>query len=221
MTVLVVILVLVLVAVVVFSLLRERSRRNPKLQTPSPARVVFPFTGHALSQRGLDAALRLARVDSATLVPVFLAQVPLHLPLDAALPIQCDAALPLLEAVEHRAVRSGVAVDSRIERGRSYRHALRQMLAHEHFDTVVVTAADAGGTAGLAPDDISWLLENVPGEIIVIRPGTVDLQDYLMSGGPARPKSRQSRVSRASGKRSEGAQARPRFHALRARSHPS
>jgi hypothetical protein len=40
---------------------------------------------------------------------------------------------------------------------------------------VVVTAADSG-SAGLLPEDISWLLENVPGEIIVIRPGTqVDL----------------------------------------------
>jgi hypothetical protein len=176
MTAVVVILVVALVAVIAFSLLRERDRRSTKLTTASPGRVVFPFTGTALSQRGLDAALRLARVDGATLVPVFLAQVPLHLPLDAALPVQCDAALPLLEAIEQRAVRSGVAVDSRIERGRSYRHALRQLIAHEHFDTVVVTAADRGST-GLAPDDISWLLENVPGEIIVIRPGTtaVDL----------------------------------------------
>jgi hypothetical protein len=170
MTAIVVILTVALVVLITVSVGRERSRRSPKLATPSPGRVVFPFTGHALSQRGLDAALRLARVDNATLVPVFLAQVPLHLPLDAALPVQCDAAMPLLEAIEQRAVRSGVAVDSRIERGRSYRHALRQMLAHEHFDTVVVTAADSG-SAGLLPEDISWLLENVPGEIIVIRPG--------------------------------------------------
>lgn len=200
MTALVVILAVALVALLTVTLGRERSRRNPKLATASPTRVVFPFTGTALSQRGLDAALRLARIDNATLVPVLLAQVPLHLPLDAALPVQCDAALPLLEAIEQRAVRSGVAVDSRIERGRSYRHALRELLAHEHFDTVVVTAADPGN-AGLSPDDISWLLENVPGEIIVIRPGTADLQDFLMQGRGARQKSRQSRSWRASGKR--------------------
>jgi Universal stress protein family len=215
-TALVVILAVALVVLVTVSLARERSHRSAKLATPSPGRVVFPFTGSALSQRGLDAALRLARVDGATLVPVFLVQVPLHLPLDAALPAACDGALPLLEAIEQRAARSGVAVDSRIERGRSYRHALRQMLEHEHFDTVVVTAADAGGRAGLAPDDISWLLENVPGEIIVIRPGTVDLQEFLLSAGPARQKFRQSRASRA-----EGAQARPRFLAQGARSHRS
>ena len=50
------------------------------------------------------------------------------------------------------------------------------MTLHETFDTTVVTAADSG-SSGLLPDEISWLLENVPGEIIVIRPGTqIDLE---------------------------------------------
>ena len=175
MTALVVILAVALIAVGAYAA-RERMGRKPRVSIPSEGRIVFPFIGSALSQRGLDAALRLARVDHATLVPVFLAQVPLHLPLDTALPLQAHAALPLLEAVEQRAVRSGVAVDSRIERGRSYRHALRELMTHERFDTLVVAAADSG-SAGLLPDDISWLLENVPGEIIVIRPGAtaVDL----------------------------------------------
>jgi hypothetical protein len=195
MTALAAILAVALVVLLTVSLGRERSRRSPKLSTPSPSRVVFPFTGAALSQRGLDAALRLARIDHATLVPVLLAQVPLHLPLDAALPIQCHAALPLLEAVEHRAVRSGVAVDSRIERGRSYRHALRELLAHEHFDTVVVTAADPGN-AGLSPDDISWLLENVPGEIIVIRPGGASQLDQMVLRDRARNGDRRKRLAR-------------------------
>jgi hypothetical protein len=219
--VLVVILAVAVVALVAFSLLRERGRRNPKLTTPSPGRVVFPFIGNALSQRGLDAALRIARIDGATLVPVFLAQVPMHLPLDAALPVQCDAALPLLEAIEQRAVRSGVAVDSRIERGRSYRHALRELLAHEHFDTVVVTAAADSGAAGLAPDDISWVLENVPGEIIVIRPGSADLQDFLMQGPGSRPRLRQSRSSRAADRRRTDQQPRTRSPASGGRSDPS
>jgi len=190
MTALVVILAAALAAVGALSVMRERGRRNPKLATASPGRVVFPFIGTALSPRGLDAALRLARVDGATLVPVFLAQVPLHLPLDTALPAQCDSAIPLLEAIEQRAVRSGVAVDSRIERGRSYRHALREMIAHESFDTCVVTAADSGN-AGLLPDDVSWLLENVPGEIIVIRPG-----EHALAPLPARTHRRRQATKR-------------------------
>jgi hypothetical protein len=185
MTVLVVILAAALLALGVALVVRERGARAPRLSTPSPTRILFPFIGTVLSARGLDAALRLARIDGATLVPVFLARVPMHLPLDAALPRQCDSALPLLEAIEHRAVRSGVAVDARIERGRSYHHALRQLVEHEPFDTVVVTAGDAG-SPGLLPDDISWLLEHVPGEIIVIRPGAPELLDEMILRDRAR-----------------------------------
>jgi hypothetical protein len=174
-TVIVVILAVAVVALAIVAV-RERRRGGSRVATASRARILFPFLGAELSQRGLDAALRIAQIDGATLVPVYLARVPMHLPLDTPLPIQCDSALPLLEAIEQRAARSGVTVDSRIERGRSYRHAMREMTAHETFDTTVVTAADSG-SSGLLPDEISWLLENVPGEIIVIRPGTqIDLE---------------------------------------------
>jgi nucleotide-binding universal stress UspA family protein len=188
MTVLVVILGLAVVALGIVIALRERGRDERQPAAASPTRILFPFLGTELSQRGLDVALRLARIDGATLVPVLLARVPMNLPLDAALPAQCESALPLLEAIEQRAVRSGVTVDSRIERGRSYRHAIREMITHETFDTTVVTAADSG-TAGLLPDEISWLLENVPGEIFVIRPGTqVDLRALRSRRRGRRPK---------------------------------
>ena len=193
MTALAIVLAVALIAVSAVAL-RERRRANPKLATPSPKRVIFPFTGQALSERALDAALRLARIDGATLVPVFLAQVPMHLPLDAALPRQCDGAMPLLEAVEQRAARAGVAVDSRIERGRSFRHAIRELVTHEPFDTFVVTAGDAT-TPGLLPEEVSWLLEHVPGEIIVIRPGNSGVQELLSQR-------RGSRRQRSRGRRS-------------------
>jgi hypothetical protein len=177
MTVLVIVLALAVVALVAVAVReRSRSRRGSGPRAHAAGRILFPFLGTELSQRGLDAALRIAQIDGATLVPAFLARVPMHLPLDAALPVACDGALPLLEAIEQRAARSGVTVYSRIERGRSYRHAIRELVDHESFDTTVVTAADTG-TTGLLPDEISWLLENVPGEIIVIRPGTqIDLE---------------------------------------------
>jgi nucleotide-binding universal stress UspA family protein len=187
-TVLAIILGIALIAVSAVAL-RERFRGAPKLPTASPTRVIFPFTGTALSERALDAALRLARVDGATLVPVFLAQVPMHLPLDAALPRQCDGAMPLLEAVEQRAARAGVAVDSRIERGRSFRHAIRELVEHESFDTFVVTAGDAT-TPGLLPEDVSWLLEHVPGEIIVIRPGHNGVHQLLSQRRASRRRAR-------------------------------
>jgi nucleotide-binding universal stress UspA family protein len=151
---------------------RQYARRRP-LRPPAGSgcrRILFPFVASALSPRALDAALRLARAEDATLVPVFLARVPLHLPLDAPLPRQAAQAIPLQEAVEQRAFAFGIAVDARIARGRSNRHALRQTIETERFDRIVVAAAPHGGH-GFDPDDVAWLLDNAPGEIVVLRPG--------------------------------------------------
>jgi hypothetical protein len=131
--------------------------------------VLFPFTGLGLASDALGSALRLARAEGGTLVPVFLARVPLRMPLDSPLPRQSKIAIPLQEAIEQRALSFGVPVDSRIERGRSYRHALRQMIEHERFDRIVLAAA-AGKGPGFDADDVAWLLANAPGEIVVLRP---------------------------------------------------
>ena len=154
-----------LVAWRAFDALRARRRR---LTSPAQ-RILFPFIGGALSQPVLDATLRIARAEDATLVPAYLARVPMHVPLGTPLPRECSEAMPLLEAIEHRASHEGVAVDARIERGRTYRHALRELLAHEHQDRVVV-AADTAGTDGFDAADIAWLLEHASGEILVLRP---------------------------------------------------
>ena len=138
----------------------------------SGKRILFPFDAHGLATSALDAALRLARAESGTLVPVFLARVPLHLPLDAALPRQSKLAVPMQDAVEQRAAQFEVPVDSRIERGRSYRHALRQTIEYERFDLIVLAAA-AGDGPGFGADDVAWLLANAPGEIVVLRPALV------------------------------------------------
>jgi nucleotide-binding universal stress UspA family protein len=146
----------------------RRARRA--LPEPGPRRVLFPFLGHALSKPALEAALRLARAEGATLVPVYLAQVPLHLPLDTPLPRQSDRALTLLEAVEQRAQRCGVPVDARVERGRDPRHALRELLDHERYDRIVLPAA-TNGDDGFTPAQTAWLLDHATGEIVVLRPG--------------------------------------------------
>jgi nucleotide-binding universal stress UspA family protein len=151
----------------------DRGRQASAGPAGSARRILFPFVASALSRRALDAALRLACAENATLVPVFLARVPLHLPLDAALPRQSTTAITLQEAIEQRATAFGVPVDARIERGRTHRHALRQTIANEHFDRMVVAAA-AQGCPGFAPDDVAWMLANAPGEIVVLRPGSQD-----------------------------------------------
>ncbi len=146
-----------------------RPARTAQSTASDAKRTVFPFDAHGLVEDALNATLRLVSSQGGTLVPVFLARVPMHLPLDSALPRQSQLAVPMQEAVEQAATQAGVPVDSRIERGRSYRHAMRQMIAHERFDRIVVAAA-AGSGAGFGASDVAWLLANAPGEIIVLRP---------------------------------------------------
>jgi nucleotide-binding universal stress UspA family protein len=168
---------IVLAIVVVVLLSRQLSGTagpgRARRQTPSAAgsgRILFPFGVQGPTPSALDVALRLARAEGATLVPVFLARVALHLPLEAPLPRQSGIALPIQEAIEQRAASFGVPVDSRIERGRSYRHALRQTIEHERYDRLVVAAQSTPGGAGFDPQEIAWMLRNAPGEIVVLRP---------------------------------------------------
>jgi Universal stress protein family len=148
------------------SLLRRRSRERGA----SGRRILFPFIGSTISHATLDAALRLAHAEDAVLVPAYLATIPHHLSLDSPAPLrESEAAVPLLELIEQRATQEGVPVDSRIERGRTHRHALTALLENEAYDTLVVPAKTSA-TDGFDPADIAWLLETAPGEVLVLRP---------------------------------------------------
>ena len=91
----------------------------------SARRILFPVAERGLSARALEAALRLAKAERATLVPTFIAIIPAHLSLDVALTREPRIAT-LQAAVEQRAADFGVPLDPRIERGRTDRHALRR-----------------------------------------------------------------------------------------------
>jgi hypothetical protein len=80
--------------------------------------------------------------------------------------------MPVLEAIEQRVVSQGVPVESRIGRGRSARDALRQLLDCEHFDRIIVSADESPN--GLSYEDLRWLLERVPAEILILRPAPDD-----------------------------------------------
>lgn len=185
--VLIIVIALLVIAVAVLAAPRvlARTRRPASALSSGDHRILFPFVDHALSERALDSALRLAQAEGATLVPVFLARVSLDLPLDTPLPRQCGVAVPLLEIVEQRATEAGIPVDSRIERGRNRRHALRQAIAGERFDQIVIAAA-SNGSAGFGADDVAWLLDNAGGEIIVLRPSPDD--EPALAPAIARPR---------------------------------
>lgn len=192
-----VLIVLVVALTVGLAALAVIHFRNPAPRPPaSPAtrtrRILFPFMANALSSRALDAALRLSNAEDATLVPVFLAYVPLNLPLETPLPRQCAIALPLQEAIEQRATKAGVPVDSRIEIGRDYRHALRRAIATERYDRIVIAAA-AQGTPGFDARDVAWLLDHAPGEIVVLRASTAESP---ITSPRARPRRQRRLISR-------------------------
>jgi nucleotide-binding universal stress UspA family protein len=136
--------------------------------------ILLPFTGTEISRRAVDAALRLARAEDAELMPAYLAAVPMRLPLDCSIPSEAGRAMAMLEAIEQRAAAQGVPVDARIERGRSYRHALARLLETESVDRVVVPAGDSDGAEGLSGEDLIWLLEKAPAEVLILRPAPED-----------------------------------------------
>jgi hypothetical protein len=129
-------------------------RPYPARRSESAPPSSEPASASGRASPPLDAALRIARAEGATVVPAYLAVVPLSVALETPLRKEADAALPLLEAVEQRAATMGVSVDSRIERGRTVRQALRLLMENESFDRVVAAGA-SNGHDGFSSDDIA------------------------------------------------------------------
>ncbi len=164
-----VIAVVVAVGAVVAGAAVVWTRRRRAVLTPGVERVLVPFTGGALDRRVLKAAIRIARAEEATLVPAFLIVVPLEQAQDAPMQQQVAVAMPLLEAVEHAALRAGVPVDARIESGRTPIHALQRLWDAERFDRIVVPAP-VGRKPGFTPKDLAWMLTHAPTETLILRP---------------------------------------------------
>jgi hypothetical protein len=141
--------------------------RRPK---PGVRRILVPFTDGTLDPTVLAAAIRLAQAEHATLVPAYLLLVPLRYSEDSPLRDDVAVAMPLLEAVEHAALRAGVPVDARIEKGRSPSHALRRLWEVERFDWVVAPASSDGNGGGFATKDVTWILDHAPSETVLLKP---------------------------------------------------
>ena len=146
---------------------RQRARKSPDLGRTR--QILLPFTPTTLSRRALEAAIRLANAEHATLIPAILATVPLTLPLESPVPRQSLIAMPLLETIEQRATAHGITVDSRVQAGRTYHHALARLLEHEQFDRVIISAPSKP-RVGLSGPDLLWLLDHTQAEVIILRP---------------------------------------------------
>ncbi len=146
-------------------------RRRPPKRLPvsvGARRILVPFAGR-LDETVLSAAIRIARAEEAVLVPAYLLIVPLRYAEDSPVKDEVKIAMPLLEAVEHAALRAGVAVDARIEKGRTLTHALRRLWEVEQFDRIVAPAPVNGG-GGFTEKELAWLLANAPTETLVLKP---------------------------------------------------
>jgi hypothetical protein len=162
---------LALVAALAAALAATLVRRRPPRRLPvarDARRILVPFQGE-LEQTVLDAAIRIARAENAVLVPAYLLIVPLRYAEDSPLKDQVEVAMPLLEAVEHAALRAGVPVDARIERGRTLTHALKRLWEVERFDRIVAPAP-VRGFPGFTEKQLVWLLTNAPSETVVLKP---------------------------------------------------
>jgi nucleotide-binding universal stress UspA family protein len=137
-----------------------------------------PFAGGQLEPAVLDAALRLARADEAVFVPAYLIIVPFSLSMDSPLTHEVEVALPLLEAVELRAQKEGIAVDARLERGRSLRDALRRLWDVERFDRILLPVS-ADERAGFDERDIAWILMHAPTETLALRPASGSVRERV------------------------------------------
>jgi hypothetical protein len=143
--------------------LRVRPRRRPAYA--GKGRILVPFSG-SLDPTVLNAAIRVAKAEEAVLVAAYLLVVPLQYPEESPQKEQVAVAMPLLEAVELAALRAGVPVDARIEKGRSLTHALRRLWEVESFDRIVAPAP------GFTAKDLAWILTHAPAETIVLRPAS-------------------------------------------------
>jgi hypothetical protein len=160
-------LIAVAAAVITAAFVR-RPRARRRLPVPAGARrILVPFSG-SLDPTVLDAAIRVARAEDAVLVPAYLLVVPLQYAEESPLREQVAIAMPLLEAVEHAALRAGVPVDARIEKGRTLQHALKRLWEAERFDRIVAPAPANGH--GFTEKELAWLLTNAPSETIVLKP---------------------------------------------------
>ena len=146
-----------------------RRLRGPRRVTASgrSRRILVPFVGE-LYPTVLAAAIRIAKAENAVLVPAYLLIVPLGLPEESPLKGEVEVALPLLEAVEHAALKEGVPVDARVEKGRSLTHALHGC-GRSRLRPCRRTCADHE-SVGFTPKDLIWILANAPAETVILRP---------------------------------------------------
>ena len=89
--------------------------------------------------------------------------------------------MPVLEAIEQLAAQAEVPVDARVARGRTYRDALSRLMDEEPVDRIIISAT-ANPRGGLSGDDLVWLLQSAPAEVLILRADPGDRMKVTASG---------------------------------------
>ena len=140
-------------------------------------RILVPFTGGTLDPTVLDAAIRIAHAEDATLVPAYLLLVPLEYSEDSPLTTRSRSRCRCSRRSSMQRCRAGVPVDARIEKGRTPTHALQRLWDVEQFDRdrrAGARTATAGG--GFTAKDLTWILAHAPTETLVLKPSPNGVQ---------------------------------------------
>ena len=152
------------------------------------ARFCFPFTifgDLGPRARGGDAAGAGRERDPDAGLPVDGAAAPAGRCADGQAVLGRDAGARRDRAARRARGRRGrLAREPRAHRARRAAQAAR---GQEEFDRVVVPAA-AQGQSGFKEDDVAWLLEHVPAEVVILRPGPEDRRSGRQPAGEPAPR---------------------------------
>ena len=117
--------------------------------------------------------MRLAKAEDAIIMPAFLARVPMSLPLDTALPVQSARGMPLLEAIEQRATSTLACLLTRASDAVAD-PAMRCATARAGAFRPHHRLRRRRSWVGLSYEDLRWMLDRVPAEILILRPAPED-----------------------------------------------
>ncbi|MHB0977027.1 MAG: universal stress protein [Candidatus Aquicultorales bacterium] len=161
------------VGLVLRNLLR-RGRKTPVVIQPEGlrgGRILVPFTGDKIPEDALEVAANLARAREASLVLFYIAIVPVTLNIEAELTREVEKGFTALEESERLAVKSGVPTEIRLERERTLRRGIIDILERESFESVVVEMPKAGPGLKLERqiEDIGYLFQRVQEEVVIVR----------------------------------------------------
>jgi APA family basic amino acid/polyamine antiporter len=156
--------------------LRETARA-PVVMGPGAAleyrSILVPLAPGDETGEALDVACRLATERRARVAALAVIEIPLELPLDAAMPAEEQAANELLDAARRVGDSYGVDVVGRIVRDRSAGRAIVREAARRHSQIIVMGSSRRRARATVFGHTTDYVLKHAPTRVMVVAPRAV------------------------------------------------